>query len=245
MVEGVIFGSFACSYETSSCIKGSGLKVKQPCTPTSDTVCEPVEGFFCIDSTTSGCSAAQKHKSCDPGQYIREKGWSAWSSGVLPWLEISYRCNLIHTCCHDGLDGRCISAYYNTWEDLPNTGGCRPLMPSWPSPTIRTQTRMEQILPRTQLWVWSELKCCCCQGGAARIRHRGFKLWSDPRWAPESQEHQLGGAWLNKNCKGLRERTFSQDQNSGENRWKQEAFIFTFTVTCRRINPRYFYCVKK
>ncbi|KAM6924455.1 tumor necrosis factor receptor superfamily member 14-like [Xenentodon cancila] len=58
----------------TTCDPGSGLKVKSPCTLTSDTVCEAAEGFFCIDSTTHGCVAAQKHRSCEPGQYIIEKG---------------------------------------------------------------------------------------------------------------------------------------------------------------------------
>ncbi|XP_061590748.1 tumor necrosis factor receptor superfamily member 14-like isoform X2 [Cololabis saira] len=58
----------------TTCDPGSGLKEKSPCTLTSDTTCEPVEGFFCIDSTSHGCVAAQKHKSCEPGQCIGEKG---------------------------------------------------------------------------------------------------------------------------------------------------------------------------
>ncbi|XP_061591559.1 tumor necrosis factor receptor superfamily member 14-like isoform X2 [Cololabis saira] len=60
-------------HQCINCDSGSGLKIT-PCTPTSDTVCEPVEGFFCIDPGSPGCTAAQKHKSCEPGQYIRERG---------------------------------------------------------------------------------------------------------------------------------------------------------------------------
>uniref|UniRef100_A0A3Q3ADU4 TNFR-Cys domain-containing protein n=1 Tax=Kryptolebias marmoratus TaxID=37003 RepID=A0A3Q3ADU4_KRYMA len=44
---------------------GSGLKLKRKCEPSSDTVCEPMEGFFCIEPTNTGCSAAQRHKSCE------------------------------------------------------------------------------------------------------------------------------------------------------------------------------------
>uniref|UniRef100_A0A3P8Y935 TNFR-Cys domain-containing protein n=1 Tax=Esox lucius TaxID=8010 RepID=A0A3P8Y935_ESOLU len=51
-----------------------GLMVKHPCRPSSDTVCEPLEGFYCIDPTKDGCKAAQRHSSCKPGQYIRQKG---------------------------------------------------------------------------------------------------------------------------------------------------------------------------
>ncbi|XP_047425474.1 tumor necrosis factor receptor superfamily member 14-like [Mugil cephalus] len=61
----------------TNCDTGSGLKVKTSCTTTSDTVCEPLEGFFCIDLINGQCAAAQKHKDCDPGQYIKEKGTSS------------------------------------------------------------------------------------------------------------------------------------------------------------------------
>ncbi|XP_070695236.1 tumor necrosis factor receptor superfamily member 14-like [Pempheris klunzingeri] len=57
-----------------TCNTGSGLKIKTSCTRTSDTVCEPLEGFYCMDPTEDGCAAAQKHTSCLPGQYIRQKG---------------------------------------------------------------------------------------------------------------------------------------------------------------------------
>ncbi|XP_037832816.1 tumor necrosis factor receptor superfamily member 14-like isoform X2 [Kryptolebias marmoratus] len=60
--------------QCSTCDPGSGLKLKRKCEPSSDTVCEPMEGFFCIEPTNTGCSAAQRHKSCEPGQYINRTG---------------------------------------------------------------------------------------------------------------------------------------------------------------------------
>uniref|UniRef100_A0A667WHZ6 TNFR-Cys domain-containing protein n=1 Tax=Myripristis murdjan TaxID=586833 RepID=A0A667WHZ6_9TELE len=51
----------------------AGLKVKSPCTTTSDAVCEPRDGFFCVDRRWYGCVAAQKHRSCKPGQYISQR----------------------------------------------------------------------------------------------------------------------------------------------------------------------------
>ncbi|XP_069564565.1 tumor necrosis factor receptor superfamily member 14-like isoform X2 [Brachyistius frenatus] len=56
------------------CDAGSGLKVKRSCTVTSDTACEPLEGFYCTDSTEGNCAAAEKHTTCQPGQYISQKG---------------------------------------------------------------------------------------------------------------------------------------------------------------------------
>ncbi|XP_041656133.1 tumor necrosis factor receptor superfamily member 14-like isoform X2 [Cheilinus undulatus] len=60
----------------SWCEADSGLKIKSACTESSDTVCEPLEGFYCIESAEEGCSQAKKHKSCGPGEYIRERGTS-------------------------------------------------------------------------------------------------------------------------------------------------------------------------
>ncbi|CAL8253890.1 unnamed protein product [Arctogadus glacialis] len=59
----------------TKCDAGLGLKVKRPCTPTSDAVCETLDGFFCSDSNRGGCRAAQRHRlSCSPGQYIGQRG---------------------------------------------------------------------------------------------------------------------------------------------------------------------------
>ncbi|KAJ8017144.1 hypothetical protein DPEC_G00014700 [Dallia pectoralis] len=66
-------GLIACK-SCTHCDPGFGLMVKQPCSPSSDTVCEPLEGFYCTEPTKDGCKVAQRHSSCKPGQYIREKG---------------------------------------------------------------------------------------------------------------------------------------------------------------------------
>uniref|UniRef100_A0A4W6CUI6 TNFR-Cys domain-containing protein n=1 Tax=Lates calcarifer TaxID=8187 RepID=A0A4W6CUI6_LATCA len=61
-------------FPCTNCDAGSGLKIKTSCTSTSDTVCEPLEGFYCIDVKDKCCMAAQRHKHCEPGQYISKKG---------------------------------------------------------------------------------------------------------------------------------------------------------------------------
>uniref|UniRef100_A0A673ZBD7 TNFR-Cys domain-containing protein n=1 Tax=Salmo trutta TaxID=8032 RepID=A0A673ZBD7_SALTR len=58
----------------TNCDPGFGLKVKQSCRPSSDTVCGTLEGFYCLDPTKDGCRAAQRHSSCKPGQYINHTG---------------------------------------------------------------------------------------------------------------------------------------------------------------------------
>ncbi|XP_071229125.1 tumor necrosis factor receptor superfamily member 14-like [Salvelinus alpinus] len=67
-------GLTACILCTNNCDPGFGLKVKQPCTPSSDTVCGTLEGFYCLDPTKDGCRTAQRHSSCKPGQYISHTG---------------------------------------------------------------------------------------------------------------------------------------------------------------------------
>ncbi|XP_041654494.1 uncharacterized protein LOC121517054 [Cheilinus undulatus] len=64
-------------YDCSTCDTGSGLKIKTPCRRNSNTVCEPLEGFYCIKFAGGSCWEAQKHRSCEPGEYIRETGTSS------------------------------------------------------------------------------------------------------------------------------------------------------------------------
>ncbi|XP_071331137.1 tumor necrosis factor receptor superfamily member 14-like isoform X1 [Trachinotus anak] len=61
-------------FSCTNCDAGSGLKTKISCTPILNTVCEPLEGFYCIDTEESSCLAAEKHSTCRPGQYISNKG---------------------------------------------------------------------------------------------------------------------------------------------------------------------------
>ncbi|XP_058498134.1 tumor necrosis factor receptor superfamily member 14-like isoform X2 [Solea solea] len=58
----------------TSCAPDSGLRIARPCTRTRDAFCEPLEGFFCIESKGLYCEAAEKHSQCKPGQYIRDNG---------------------------------------------------------------------------------------------------------------------------------------------------------------------------
>ncbi|XP_029012367.1 tumor necrosis factor receptor superfamily member 14-like [Betta splendens] len=56
------------------CHQGSGLRTMWSCTSTSDAVCEPLDGFYCVEPASHGCYKAQKHTSCEPGQYISRNG---------------------------------------------------------------------------------------------------------------------------------------------------------------------------
>ncbi|ROL48993.1 Tumor necrosis factor receptor superfamily member 14 [Anabarilius grahami] len=51
-----------------------GLRVNRTCTRSIDTVCEPLEGFYCFEQNKGSCRFAVKHSECDPGQYIRQAG---------------------------------------------------------------------------------------------------------------------------------------------------------------------------
>ncbi|XP_063322630.1 tumor necrosis factor receptor superfamily member 14-like [Pelmatolapia mariae] len=58
----------------TNCDSGFGLRVKTPCKATSDTVCEPLEGFYCASYVGDSCEESREHRSCKPGQYISQKG---------------------------------------------------------------------------------------------------------------------------------------------------------------------------
>uniref|UniRef100_A0A671XWG4 TNFR-Cys domain-containing protein n=1 Tax=Sparus aurata TaxID=8175 RepID=A0A671XWG4_SPAAU len=85
---------FACT----NCDAGSNLKINLPCTTTSDTVCEPLEGFFCLDSTENGCMAAQEHTHCKPGQYILHKGTAQRDTECLGCSEGKYSNGTFTSC---------------------------------------------------------------------------------------------------------------------------------------------------
>ncbi|XP_072537633.1 tumor necrosis factor receptor superfamily member 5-like [Salminus brasiliensis] len=56
------------------CDPSLGLRVKTACTATSDTVCEPLERYYCDEENRGSCILAKKHRTCDPGQYIKQIG---------------------------------------------------------------------------------------------------------------------------------------------------------------------------
>ncbi|XP_058245668.1 tumor necrosis factor receptor superfamily member 14-like isoform X2 [Hemibagrus wyckioides] len=99
-------------YETNGeccpmCPSGQGLRVKTTCTQTSDTVCEPLEGFYCTDGYRGSCRYAVEHRKCSPGQYIKQKGTAlkdtecaacadgTFSNGSLEMCKPHSKCGLI------------------------------------------------------------------------------------------------------------------------------------------------------
>ncbi|KAM9829481.1 tumor necrosis factor receptor superfamily member 14-like [Syngnathus typhle] len=61
-------------FPCKNCNAGSGLEIKLECTRDLDAVCKPLDGFYCVDQVADGCIEARKHKDCQPGQYISQKG---------------------------------------------------------------------------------------------------------------------------------------------------------------------------
>ncbi|XP_049608401.1 tumor necrosis factor receptor superfamily member 14-like [Syngnathus scovelli] len=61
-------------FPCKNCNAGSGLEIKLECTRNFDAVCKPLDGFYCVDQVADGCIEARKHKNCQPGQYISQKG---------------------------------------------------------------------------------------------------------------------------------------------------------------------------
>ncbi|XP_039611884.1 tumor necrosis factor receptor superfamily member 14-like isoform X2 [Polypterus senegalus] len=56
------------------CDEGLALMKIQECTPTSNTICSVLPGYFCIGYSGGSCTIGQKHQSCSPGQFISRKG---------------------------------------------------------------------------------------------------------------------------------------------------------------------------
>ncbi|XP_072333959.1 tumor necrosis factor receptor superfamily member 5-like isoform X3 [Scyliorhinus torazame] len=54
-----------------ACDQELGLAVKHVCTYTRNTKCAPREGYYCTDKS---CQMGRKHKTCPPGEGVKEKG---------------------------------------------------------------------------------------------------------------------------------------------------------------------------
>ncbi|MCJ8734792.1 hypothetical protein PDJAM_G00239380 [Pangasius djambal] len=80
------------------CDTGQGLRVKTACTRTSDTVCEPLEGFYCTDEQSGSCVYAVEHTKCSPGQYIKQKGTAIKDVECAVCAEGSYSNGSLQSC---------------------------------------------------------------------------------------------------------------------------------------------------
>ncbi|XP_053481888.1 tumor necrosis factor receptor superfamily member 14-like [Ictalurus furcatus] len=52
----------------------TGLYILQECTTIKDTVCEVLDGYYCIQKSGRECSLALKHSECEPGQQVKTPG---------------------------------------------------------------------------------------------------------------------------------------------------------------------------
>ncbi|XP_073326879.1 tumor necrosis factor receptor superfamily member 5-like [Pagrus major] len=69
----------------TSCDRGHGLFAQKNCTAKRDTHCGVLSGYFCTSwADDAGCSLAEKHTRCDPGQRIKEPGTSRTDTACEP-----------------------------------------------------------------------------------------------------------------------------------------------------------------
>ncbi|XP_051760067.1 tumor necrosis factor receptor superfamily member 14-like isoform X2 [Ctenopharyngodon idella] len=66
--------SYTKCFDCTVCDASRGIRVKKACTRSSDTVCEPLEQFYCTERNKDSCRFAVKHSECSPGQYIKQAG---------------------------------------------------------------------------------------------------------------------------------------------------------------------------
>ncbi|KAB5567270.1 hypothetical protein PHYPO_G00230860 [Pangasianodon hypophthalmus] len=55
----------------------TGLYILQDCTTIKNTVCEVLDGYYCMHYFEGECSHAMKHSKCKPGQQIKTPGTKA------------------------------------------------------------------------------------------------------------------------------------------------------------------------
>ncbi|XP_066500446.1 tumor necrosis factor receptor superfamily member 5-like isoform X2 [Hoplias malabaricus] len=83
-------------FRCAVCNPGHGLRVMTPCTRSSDTVCEPLDGHYCLEKNRGSCSLATKHTACLPGQYIKQRAFTDTKCGECS--DGTYSNGLLHIC---------------------------------------------------------------------------------------------------------------------------------------------------
>ncbi|KAI4904105.1 hypothetical protein NFI96_028906 [Prochilodus magdalenae] len=85
-------------FSCTVCDPGQRLRVKTACTPSSDTVCEPLDGYYCTDQYRGSCIFAQKHTNCSPGQYIKHRGTAFKDTECSECSDGTYSDGLLQNC---------------------------------------------------------------------------------------------------------------------------------------------------
>ncbi|XP_078281860.1 tumor necrosis factor receptor superfamily member 5-like isoform X2 [Rhinoraja longicauda] len=57
-------------FSCMKCYADLGIQIKRQCTKTRNSVCGPLDGYYCIEN----CRMAHKHTSCPPGSGAKVKG---------------------------------------------------------------------------------------------------------------------------------------------------------------------------
>ncbi|XP_059378888.1 tumor necrosis factor receptor superfamily member 14-like isoform X3 [Carassius carassius] len=66
--------STTCKSCTPGTFISQGLYIQHKCTTIQDTICDVLDGYYCIDYSNLQCSHAQKHSVCKPGQGTKTPG---------------------------------------------------------------------------------------------------------------------------------------------------------------------------
>ncbi|KAJ8333116.1 hypothetical protein SKAU_G00420120 [Synaphobranchus kaupii] len=98
-----------------------GLKTDRECTASSNTVCGPLDQYYCTETDNKGCRFAHEHTICRPGQSIIENGTTSTNTkcGDCPDKTFSNKSSSTsckqHTHCQSlGLEE--ITAGTKTWD---------------------------------------------------------------------------------------------------------------------------------
>ncbi|XP_057212639.1 tumor necrosis factor receptor superfamily member 5-like isoform X2 [Triplophysa rosa] len=66
-------GVYDCSI-CKHCSERNGLYIQSKCTTIQNSICDVLDGYHCIDNTSSECQHALKHSECKPGQESKTPG---------------------------------------------------------------------------------------------------------------------------------------------------------------------------
>lgn len=57
-----------------NCSKSKGIYILSPCNTIKDTVCDVLDGYYCVEYSNSQCQLAQKHSVCKQGNETKASG---------------------------------------------------------------------------------------------------------------------------------------------------------------------------
>ncbi|XP_036435656.1 tumor necrosis factor receptor superfamily member 14-like [Colossoma macropomum] len=85
-------------FNCTMCEQSQGLRENTACTQASDTVFEPLDGYYCTDQYRGSCRLADKHTNCSTGQYIKQRGTASKDTECAECPDGTFSNGSLHIC---------------------------------------------------------------------------------------------------------------------------------------------------